>query len=89
MAMRIPTAEMPDIEEEWDPQGLNRFAKDELESFSGDEDPEVKNEPVSSMEEEGRSSDLDRDGLAELEEMEMSLLAEESPLDFAMVSEEE
>lgn len=38
--------------------------------------------------EEGASDDLDKDGLAELEEMEQQLLQEEPVLDFAMVEEE-
>lgn len=90
--MRIPSGE-PDLEDEWDPQGLNSLAKDELESFSSDDDAEPVIEEQVNVEEanneEVHSSDLDRDGLIELEEMEMSLLAEESPLDFAMVGEED
>jgi hypothetical protein len=39
-------------------------------------------------EEKGASDDLDKDGLAELEEMEQQLLQEEPVLDFAMVEEE-
>jgi hypothetical protein len=96
--MRILTPETPDLEDEWDPQGLNSLAKDELESFGIDdeeEDTEMKIEvdsltiiEGSEENEEVRSSDLDRDGLTELEEMEKSLLAEESPLDFVMIGEE-
>lgn len=91
--MRIPSGES-DLIDDWDPQGLNSLAKDELESFSSDEDPEavLEDEIIDEGQEEGEdvySSDLDRDGLTELEEMERSLLAEEHTLDFAMVGEEE
>jgi hypothetical protein len=88
--MRIPSKE-PDLVDDWDPQGLNSLAKDELESFSSDDDAEpVIEEPLKiEVDEEAHSADLDRDGLVELEEMEMSLLAEESPLDFVMVGEED
>ena len=79
-------------EEEWDPQGLNALDKDELESFSSDEDEEEE-EPEEDQEddwdeEEDESEDLSVDGLTELEQMERSLRAEES-FDFAMLVEEE
>jgi hypothetical protein len=93
--MRIPSGE-PDLVDDWDPQGLNSLAKDELESFSSDDEDvevvikdEIVVEETEEEEQDVYSADLDRDGLTELEEMEMSLLAEESPLDFAMVGEEE
>ncbi len=86
--------EVPEIvEDEWDPQGLNSIDKNELESFSeeGEEDDEAKKEDSiieDEPEEEEQSSDLDLDGLTELEQMERNLLQEES-FDFAMVGEEE
>lgn len=86
--------ELPEIvEDEWDPQGLNSLDKNELESFSeeGDEDEGAKEEcsiMEDEVEEEEQSSDLDLDGLTELEQMERNLLQEES-FDFAMVGEEE
>jgi len=86
--------EMPEIvEDEWDPQGLNSIAKDELESFSeeaGEEDETTEEEPaiMEDDQEEEQSKDLDLDGLTELEQMERNLLQEES-FDFAMVGEEE
>jgi len=93
-ALRIPT-DVQDLEEDWDPQGLNSLDKDVLESFgdSSDEETEEGVEAVSTseaLEDEGvNSDDLDRDGLTELEEMERLLKSEESPLDFAMVTDEE
>lgn len=83
-------------EENWDPQGLNSIEKDELESFSADEEEE-EDEPIIEEEidiievpdeEELPSAELDVDGLTELEQMERNLLQEES-FDFAMVGEEE
>jgi len=93
-ALRL-SADSQDLEEDWDPQGLNSLDKEVLESFGGmEEDAEIEEaavpESVSSEdEEEIHSDDLDRDGLTELEEMEQLLQKEESPLDFAMVAEEE
>ncbi len=93
-ALRI-SAEAQDLEEDWDPQGLNSLDKEILESFgdSGEEDEEVVTPTeVPRTDEDGEeihSDDLDRDGLTELEEMERLLKSEESPLDFAMVAEEE
>ena len=83
-------------EENWDPQGLNSIEKDELESFSVDEEDDEDETPVEEVidvielpdEEETPSADLDVDGLTELEQMERNLLQEES-FDFAMVGEEE
>ncbi|MBD3251189.1 hypothetical protein GF380_01820 [Candidatus Uhrbacteria bacterium] len=92
---RIVVSDPTDLEtEEWDPQGLNSIDKDELESFSSAEEEEEElveetTEEEEEEEEEEVSSDLDRDGLIELEEMELSLRAEESMLDFAMVGEED
>lgn len=96
-ALRL-SAETQDLEEDWDPQGLNSLDKEVLESFGEAEDDTANEEgkegasnvPVpQDGEEEMRSDDLDRDGLTELEEMERLLKDEESPLDFAMVAEEE
>jgi hypothetical protein len=93
-ALRIPT-ETQDLEEDWDPQGLNSLDKDVLESF-GDSEEEAEVDVRAGVllgqieDEDGvHSDDLDRDGLTELEEMERLLKSEESPLDFAMVAEEE
>jgi hypothetical protein len=91
-AFRIPT-ETQDLEEDWDLQGLNSLDKDVLESFSDDAEEEIEPAAPRALEsaEDGEinSEDLDRDGLKELEEMERLLKSEESPLDFAMVAEEE
>jgi hypothetical protein len=93
-ALRIPT-ETQDLEEDWDPQGLNSLDKDILESFGDSEEETEAVEVVEAVvdedgDDEGmHSDDLDRDGLTELEEMERLLKSEESPLDFAMVAEEE
>lgn len=83
-------------EENWDPQGLNSIEKDELESFSADEEeddePIVVEEEVDIIElpdeEESPAREPAFDGLSELEQMEQNLLKEES-FDFAMVGEEE
>lgn len=71
--------ETPPVEEEWDPQGLNSLNKEELESFSRDEEEEMKAGQAAiadALPEADPSDDLDRDGLEELEEMEHALLAE-------------
>lgn len=87
--LRMPTEAPP--EDEWDPQGLNSIAKHELESFSASGD---ENEPIPAVkgavpEKIDPADDLEKDGLAELEEMERLLKAEEPMLDFAMITEEE
>jgi hypothetical protein len=90
-ALRI-SAEAQDLEEDWDPQGLNSLDKEILESFGSSDDDEeepIVTPPVTEDDGEIHSDDLDRDGLTELEEMERLLKSEESPLDFAMVAEDE
>lgn len=85
--------DVPEFEDEWDPQGLNSLNKDELESFSDDEEENAGSEEALKaawdVDEDEESDDLDRDGLTELEEMERNLLQEQSILDFAMVGDEE
>jgi hypothetical protein len=85
--LRIPTETAP--EDEWDPQGLNSITKDELESFSdsGEEGDGTAGKGAGGGVDP--SDDLEKDGLAELEEMEQQLQAEKPILDFAMITEEE
>jgi len=86
--MRIPV-EAP-TEDEWDPQGLNSIAKEDLESFSKtEEEEEPKKISPAPVVEVDPADDIGRDGLAELEAMEQRLRAEEPILDFAMITEEE
>lgn len=96
----MPSIREPELEEdEWDPQGLNAMsfdddddeAKEEDEEDGTEEDLDAVVELVDDEDEEEVEPDavgLDVDGLTELEQMEQSLLREES-LDFAMIGEEE
>jgi hypothetical protein len=100
--MTMPSIRDSELEEdEWDPQGLNAMSFDVVEGDDKEEDEEdikeeeegveevIALEEIEDEEKEGvEATDLDVDGLTELEQMEQSLLREES-LDFAMISEEE
>lgn len=98
----MPSIREPELEEdEWDPQGLNAMSFESDEDEDEEEDEEVAADDEEGLEavveltddedeEEGEADavGLDVDGLTELEQMERSLLQEES-LDFAMIGEEE
>lgn len=87
-------------EDEWDPSGLNAMSFDveegdsEDEDEDGSEDEDTLDAVVELVEEDEEDevskdpSDLDVDGLTELERMEQILRSEES-LDFAMINNEE
>lgn len=101
--MTMPSIREPELEEdEWDPQGLNAMSfendeegdeEDEEEEVSADDEEGLDAVVVLADEDEDEETEsdsvgLDVDGLTELEQMERSLLQEES-LDFAMIGEEE
>lgn len=88
-------------EDEWDPSGLNAMSFDVEEGSAEDEEEDEEEvegtldavvELIEEEEDEEEASkdpsDLDVDGLTELERMEQVLRSEES-LDFAMINEEE